>query len=276
MWLEDSLQQSRVEPLGQTVQLVLNGSLDSLAPGILTFGAANTIDSVRLVATSPIGDAVQVSAQLLPAPQPDAYEFAVPVVHPTLTVSASPKRVQGYGMEFARVTLAVSGLPDPEGVRIDVTSREVGVDATATLDADGMATALVRSGPPGNASFTATPPPHIGFVVAADDASTEFVVPARFGLAILLGAAIGALISVVYGKQAGARRLVATWLFGFLISCFIVAGGKLVLPPDLLPFDLDGLVLNRTIGLFALSGVLALSAGKIWKKVGSDGGTSPA
>jgi hypothetical protein len=260
IWLRDSLKPERAERLGQEVRLVFGGRL-SATPSIVPFAAIGAIDSVTLASASPDGDSVSLTALLQPAPDTTPHEFRVPVIRPSLAVSVSPKRVQGLGMSFAHVNLTAIGLPDPDGVPIRVTSNDVGVNERALLDADGMAVVKIRSGAPGPASFTATPPANVGFVIDAQDAQTRFVVPVRFGLAILVGAGLGALFSS--GATDKKKRLQA-WIFGFVMSCFIVAGGKLTLPPNL-PWNFGDLVLDRTVGLFALSFMLATSMSWIWK-----------
>jgi hypothetical protein len=260
VWLQDSIEPQRTEPLGQQVRLVFGGRL-TVTPSIVPFNAAGAIDSVSLVSASPVGDFISLTALLQPAPDATPHEFRVPVIRPSLTVSVSPKRVQGFGMSFAQVNLTATGLPDPENVPVRVTSNEVAVNERVLLDADGMAVVKVRSGAPGPASFTATPPADLGFIIDTENAQTQFVVPVRFGLAILVGAGLGALFST--GAADKKKRLQA-WIFGFVISLFIVAGGKLTLPSEL-PWNLADLVLDRTVGLFALSGVLAASMSWIWK-----------
>ena len=125
----------------------------------------------------------------------------MPVEKPQLLVSASPTRIQGWGLEKAKILVQATNLT---GGQLTVqASNTLGVldSNTLQIDQNAMAVATLRSASTGMATVTIS-----GAPFESTSTEVEFVFPVRYILAALIGGLAGGLLRLG-GKRRSGKRL---------------------------------------------------------------------
>jgi len=155
----------------------------------------------------------------------------IPVMRPRLILGASPGTVQGYGFEAVEVTVQAEGLANPEGlsVTLDATKGRIEPSRMITLNAQGVASAQLRSEGQGTAVVSAT----AGVLRAPEPRTVEFVAPVSFLLWAVGGGLLGGFARLLAKKRrlsprASTRAVTAGVLLGLLVALAYTQGVKLL------------------------------------------------
>jgi hypothetical protein len=151
-------------------------------------------ERVRVVALTP-GDSVDVGI-VIPALEA-RLEASIPVIQPELKLEASPRRIQGWGLDVATLTILYTGLIDRARVVVLSSDRAVPEPARVTLDEAGTAEAALRSRSLGSATVRAAGP-----ALPAAEVIVDFTFPLAFLISALLGGVLGGLARG-YQKRGG-------------------------------------------------------------------------
>jgi hypothetical protein len=120
-------------------------------------------------------------------------------MRPRLILSASPATVQGYGFEAVEVTVQAEGLANPEGlsVTLDATRGRIEPSRLVTLNAQGVASAQLRSEGQGTAVVSAS----AGVLRAPEPRTVDFVAPVSFLLWAVGGGLLGGFARLLAKKR---------------------------------------------------------------------------
>ncbi|MGE4056674.1 MAG: hypothetical protein AB7F99_17935, partial [Vicinamibacterales bacterium] len=150
---------------------------------------------------------------------------SMPVRRPSLELSVTPRSVQGFGFESAQITVRTTGLSNPGGRVVTVSSDTGRLETTEIhLNDQGTGSTTLRSVSIGNAAVHASSPP-----LGAVDDTVRFAWP----LALLASAAAGGLAGAFLGlpKQAAGKRrkgvpqaLLVGVLTGFVVVALYAVG----------------------------------------------------
>jgi len=189
-------------PLSPPIEILVTAEVDEVQPRRISLDRTNRFTEVTLRAASP-SDLVHV--RLVPSFDPEGTEIEVPVVRGHLQLTVSPSRIQGLGLETARVQVRATGLPSADGIAVALSSDRGSLEASElTLGATGVATTTIRSVTTGVATVRAE-----AAGLAPADAKVLFVFPWLFLAAAVLGGVVGSLIRWARTEVAGRRSL---WL----------------------------------------------------------------
>ncbi len=152
--------------------------------------------------------------------------LSIPVKRPRITLRATPRRIQGFGLATSTIIVQVDGATGVDGAKITLSvDRGILEPLQVTLDASGTATARLRSSGLGTA------------VVGVVDNDLEqalpvdYQFPVAFVVAALLGGLVGGLAGHFRAKSKGFKRAVlggvligiiaaAAWAFGINLTGF--------------------------------------------------------
>jgi hypothetical protein len=188
------------ETLGQPVQILVTGALGQISPQSVSVTHTN----LPLVDVALEDPAPQEPVQLLMRASffPEAFPIPVPVRRPRLVLEISPPSIQGFGVDTAIVSVRMEGVQDAGGRSVSLASTQGRLDPApaVTLDAQGIASAKLRSERVGSSTVTASAggaQPQTGTVA--------YAWPVSFLAFSLLGGCAGAFLKrrTASGKKSG-------------------------------------------------------------------------
>jgi len=219
--------------IGRNITFLITGDLDSVKPQTISFDQTNHFEKVDLAAGSP-PDPVRLQVRPTFDPQGQSTPpIEIPVLRGAIRLTVSPRRIQGLGLETARVSVQAVGVPPPDHLSVDLSSDRGWIDpAPVSLDASGLASATIRSVTTGTATLHAASIASL----APGEVSVTFLFPWLFLGAALLGGGAGGLIRRARAAPAERRSLwmdllVLGILVGLVIACAYSVG------INLLPFQ---------------------------------------
>jgi hypothetical protein len=172
---------------------------------------------------------VHVASRFNPAGEPVSLG-----VTPRLLVNTDRLRIQGYGLETARVHVEAVGHPNPETVVVALRTDPSAYLETSTLklSPDGTADTVLRSDGSGRVRIVASA---AGFSNATADIT--FDPPWRTIVSAILGGLLGGLVRVLPGLRRGAKagRTVVTLVVAVIVGLLVF--GLLLLGVNTLLID---------------------------------------
>jgi hypothetical protein len=237
--LRNAAQPSDRSPLVEPVKLLIRADADAITPPEVEVKRLG--DPLRvLIAVSDPAAPFKISARTL---LDGGDEIELPIHRPRLSIEPARPAIEGWGLGKTKIQVQAEGLDDPKSFSIGLSTSQGEISPTPlTLQADGRATAELRSDGTGIANVRAT-----GVPLEAAQAAVNFVAPWRFLIAGLIGAAVGwilrtrarskSLRSALVAAAAAAVALVAymlgiRWLqwspeaqAGEALAFFIAAAG---------------------------------------------------
>jgi hypothetical protein len=173
--------------------------------------------------------------------------LSMPVSRPRLEVSASPVRIQGWGLQKTNILVQATNLAGG-GLSVQIASTLGELDSnTLQLDESGMGMASLRSTSTGTARIVLSGSP---FESAATD--VQFVFPMRYILAALIGGLAGGLL-----RLGGRRRSIKRIALDLLTA---VVAGTIVFGLFVLGVNVTGFALPAQAGEVLVFVVTALGA----------------
>ncbi len=225
--LEDRINPGQRHELADPVAFTLSAQADTIRPVELAIGHTNQpLERVRVVSFGP-ADSVPVDLYM-PVLDSARARIWLPALPPDLRLTVSPERIQGFGLEVARLTITLVGQLGSQRDVVLSSDLAVPEPGRVTLDESGIAEATLRSRWIGTATITAERP---GF--ASAEVPVQFVFPVRFLVAALLGGLVGGLLRWNRGarqdggdgpdQQDGKRSPIARYIWGGLLGGLLVA-----------------------------------------------------
>ncbi len=260
LWVRDSLDPRSNVPLGNAVTLVLMGELDSVEPDVIEITRTNTPVPSRLASLAPDKDTLEFVVRPSFA---DAFDrIPIRVVRPRMSLTASPKKVQAFGIGSVRLTITAEGHPQPAGINVVVSSNTLDTDSPLKLDANGHVTTRLRSAGVGQTTIEARA---AGFRTVSD--TVEMVFPWFFLVAVLIGSVLGSVVRACW-KGCTIRKYTFWLLTGFLFALLLVAGFRYVLLA-VWPADILDAASASLVGQCAFAALGAAFAPSAMKKLGA-------
>jgi len=153
---------------------------------------------------------------------------SVPVERPRLTLTLSPARLQGWGLETGEVLIAAADGAAAAKATVVLSATLGELDPKQlTLDDNGQAHALLRSTSIGSATLNAASPP---FAPAALSVVYEW--PLRFLLAAGIGGLVGGIVRCGVKRGVAWRRvgleLLVSLLTGLIVFALFVLGVNVI------------------------------------------------
>ncbi|UCC84507.1 MAG: hypothetical protein JSW46_06155 [Gemmatimonadota bacterium] len=212
--LEDRLNRQMRQQLAVPIAFAVTADADSISPVDLQIDHTNLpYERVRVVALAP-GDSIRVDI-VIPALRA-RLEISIPVIQPELRLEASPRRIQGWGLEVATLTILYTGLMDRPRVVVLSADRVVPEPSRVTLDEAGTGEAGLRSRSLGSATVRGVSP-----AVPAAEVGVEFAFPFAFLIAALLGGVIGGLARGYQKRAAADPAKRRSWWFYIIVGAFL-------------------------------------------------------
>ena len=227
--VEDTTRRRESRPLPVPIRFELLSDAESIDPTSLAVEHTNLpLQTVRILARF-AEDSLRV--HLVPEFDLAGLDIWIPVA-PSLTLSA-PTRIQGWGIESARVVARVVGTASVRPAALTLTSTAGTLESVRlTTDESGSSETQLRSAGLGSATIAAG---GAGFSTAAVE--VDFIFPWVFLLAALLGGAFGGIGSAVHDgnghKTARSRSLLRGVFAGLLAALAWYALGINLLQLDL-------------------------------------------
>jgi len=200
--LEDERQPAQSRPLGRMIQMLVTGEAESIAPSAVAINHTNLpFLPVEIKARNP-SDVITVRVR--PEFDPEGINLPVPVVRPKLTVRASPRTIQGYGLETADLVIRVQGgPPNSSNVVTLVSEQSKPQPSIVAIDTEtGTANAVVRSIGIGSATVVAEGD---GLLSAAEQ--IEFAFPWAFMISATAGGIVGGLVRFILLKARQVQKI---------------------------------------------------------------------
>jgi hypothetical protein len=224
--VRDARRPGESRPLAQPIVLLVTAEVDDVEPRQITLDRTNRFAQVELRAASP-NDRVRV--RLVPSFDSEGAEIELAVLRGSLALTVSPARIQGLGLETARVVVQARGLPATGGLAVALSADQGSLETSElALGTTGLASTTIRSVTTGVATLRAE-----AAGVAPADAQVRFVFPWLFLAAALVGGAVGALVRWARTEQAARRSLwlvllVRGGLTGLVVACAYSVGINLL------------------------------------------------
>jgi len=207
--------------LGRRVLLLVTAS-DGTAdpPQVALDHTSLPYKRVRLTASSPTGDTVVLHIRT--TFDPDPVNVPVPVLRSVLSLSVTPHRINGFGLEAATVGVRAEPILPRASVLLTAATGSI-APAVVQLDSSGIATAALRSAGTGLDTVEAK-----GQSLRSASATVDYVFPWAFLIAAIAGGLVGGLtreLLLVAGAKEGVRfgRFVLGWGAFILIGIVVVA-----------------------------------------------------
>lgn len=240
------------ETLPTPVNFQVTADVDRVTPGAVSLKHTNLpFAPLTLFAASP-GD--RVAVQIRPSfsiTKPVKVDLSV--IRPELSIQISPRDIQGWGLEEAEITIEAPGMEQPENTEVRLSTTKGALDRSIVrLDKGGVGTAKIRSIGLGLAKVTAG-----SSRLKGADGKIQFTLPWAFGIATLLGAAIG-VVAKKFGSKSKGKRLTMTGLISG------VALGILGAVAFAVGVNLTGYVPEAKVGeavTFFVAGIVAYAGG---------------
>lgn len=215
--LEDVDQPAAAEPLLASVELQLSGVHD-VQPRELRLTHTNIpYETVHVVATT--SDNL-VTLRIVPSFDPAGIGVPVPVRQPLFRASLSPRRIDGYGLEAATLTLLGAPSISKDSLPVSVSTSRGAVGGTVLeVPANRAATTAIRSHGLGVDTVTLS-----SNQAAMTVLSLTYVTPWAFFIAALLGGLSGAVVNQLQTKKKKKASL-PRYLVGGVLSGLAGAAG---------------------------------------------------
>lgn len=184
----------------------------------------------------------------------------MPVEKPQLRVSASPERIQGWGLQKAKILVQATNLSGGQ-LSVQASSTLGQLDSNnVVIDEDAMAVVSLRSASTGTATVMVSGTPF-------DSALTqvEFVFPLPYILAALVGGIAGGLLRLGGDRRSG-RRIALDLLIA--VICGVIVFGLFVLGVNVTGFALPAqagevlVFVVTALGAFGGTRLFSLTTGK--------------
>jgi hypothetical protein len=183
-------------PLNPAIGMTVVAPVETVVPQKVELIRTNDPVEVTLGAVNP---ASPVRVKVIPSFDPEGTAVDLVVSRGSLTLEASPRQIQGFGLETSKITVTSAGIPNPKGIGVTLSCDKGSLEAESlTLDDQGRTSTTLRSIGTGEARVAA--------VSAAADAENagplpvEFRPPWLFLASSLAGGVAGAVI------RQGAKR----------------------------------------------------------------------
>jgi hypothetical protein len=226
------------------IRFALLGDADSIDPTQIAVEHTNfPLQRVR-VASRFAADSVRV--HVVPEFDVNGADVWIPV-EPSLTLDA-PRRIQGWGIQTARVVARVIGTGSVRPTTLTVTTSEGGLDSSRiALDESGSAETRIRSEGIGGATVEVGGP---GLSTASVD--IDFIFPWIFLVAALLGGVFGGLAAAAHGRKGRRKVRWGEHAVKGVFAGAIAALAWYALGISLLQFDL-GMARFNELAVFTLA-----------------------
>ncbi len=199
--LEDVSQPGATDRLAGAVRMQLTGP-DTVSPEQLTLSHTNIpFQTVRLVAAT--HDDV-VTVHIRPSFEPNGVDARIPVRRPLVLATLTPKRIDGYGLETATLTIVGSAGVPKESLAVSLSAERGALGATSLdVPRNRSVTTTLRSRGVGPDRLTITSVRSDPFVL-----TITYAFPVAFLIFALFGGLVGTLISLFQarGRQRAAVR----------------------------------------------------------------------
>ena len=244
--------------LPSPVLFLITANVDSVSPDAVVLDHTNLpFAPLTLSAGSP-GDTISV--QIRPSfSANNPVKVDVGVIRPELAIKAFPRRIQGWGLEEADITIEAKGIEQPEQMKVVLDTTKGGLDGgIVSLDKAGVGSARIRSIGLGSAAITAS-----SSRLKSTETELTFTLPWAFGISAILGAVMGVFAKKFAPKPAG-RKLTTASLFAGMALGILGATAYAV------GVNLTGYVPHAKVGEalpFFVAGIVAY-AGSITRKDG--------
>jgi len=199
--VEDSLRLGESRPLPAPVRFQLLSDADTVTPEPVAIEHTNfPLQRVLVIATR-VSDSLRV--HVVPEFDVRGLDVWIPV-EPAIVIETTPRRIQGWGIQRARVVVRVIGATAPASMAASLTASEGTLDTLELpIGAAGIGTASLRSEGIGEAVLVASSP---GLGQATT--TIDFTFPWIFLLAALLGGIFGGIAAAAAEKK---ERRKARW-----------------------------------------------------------------
>ncbi|MGH7466706.1 MAG: hypothetical protein ACRENP_01850 [Longimicrobiales bacterium] len=199
--VEDSLRRSESRPLPVPVRFQLLAEAGRVQPERIELSHTNfPLERIDVVTRS-VADSLRL--QIVPEFDLSGVEVWLPV-QPSLIVETSPRRIQGWGVGSALVTVRIIGASGPQPINVGLTLSNGELENSALTTGNTVSSSTrLRSSGVGAVTVTASAP---GFAEATSN--IQFVWPVIFFAAALLGGVFGGLAAAAQNKK-GRRK--ARW-----------------------------------------------------------------
>lgn len=193
-----------------------------------------------------------VDVQVVSNVTPEGVKLTLPV-QPALFVRVTPPQIQGWGLETADVLVQSRALGPTANRQVQLsTDGGIITPTELTLSAAGTGAASIRSVSTKKATITVSGQ---GFTEAS--APVEFLFPAQFLAAGILGGLAGGALRLGVPRRGGSRRALAK--LGLAVICGAIVFALYALGANVIGFQLPGrageLVVFAVAALGALGGV---------------------
>lgn len=220
--VEDSLQTGSAVPLPSPIRFFVSGTADSIhRPDTVVDHTNLPFPAIALVEASP---GPVVSLNVRSTLHTDGVGVDIPVHLDTLALDASPRSVQGMGLEEVRLLLGPA--PSGAGVAVRLVADQGNLaENVVRLSPDGTAETTLRSSWIGTSTITAR-----GVAFAEAQTTIDFVFPWLFLAVALVGGALGGLAAWLQKKQSKAawfRRVGSGAVLGLVAAVLYAVGVNL-------------------------------------------------
>jgi hypothetical protein len=242
--VEDTSRRRESRPLPVPVRFQLISDADLIDPEAVALEHTNfPLTRIRVGATSAL-DSVRV--HLVPEFDVSGIDIWMPV-EPTLALDVSPRTIQGWGIQSARIVARVVGTSSARPMVLSVTSSAGALDSTRlTIDATGIAETRLRSEGIGSAQV------RLAGAGAGVSADVRFIFPWIFLLAALLGGVFGGLAAAAQSKQGRKKTRWGEYTLKGVFAGILAALAWYALGINLLHLDL-GVARFNELAVFTLA-----------------------
>jgi hypothetical protein len=185
------------QTLPTPVNFLVTADVDSIAPdGSLSLDHTNLpFVPVTLSAVSPRDT---VSVQIRPSFSPaNPVRVDVCLIRPELSIEASPKKIQGWGLEEADITVRATGMAQPAATEVTLDTTKGGLERTSvSLDDKGVGATKIRSIGLGLAKISAK-----SSRLKGAETDVTFTLPWAFAISAILGSIVGVLARMAQSKN---------------------------------------------------------------------------
>jgi len=212
----DEINPNLTRPLPNPVQMQITADIARVEP-TSNFNIDHTnlpFSRLSLIAVEPKPVTLQIRSSF--AQQLEEEKLSV---HPVITATASPQKIEGLGIGTADITVQIESLRQKEGVGVTLDTNKGQLETTRlTLDKEGIATTKIRSVGVGVATITVR-----SAKAARAEIRVTFLWPWVFLLCALMGGLIGSAIRLLRSKTSHARRVIRRIIRGILIALLVNA-----------------------------------------------------